>query len=335
MARGVSARVSSRTGQHRCCCVAMELSDAADEMSSKEMDVDSADEMSSKEMDIDSDLSLASPPPEAHDGSDCSSSMDWNDTEPPRGMIRGMSLSASSEEEGQDESEGREMDLEDSDVEMCSVQGAPSSNSWRPSVDCGIYMTGRVDSAEVQAQVLIVNVYLNLKRLPSSFAKSLWSCLTPGGPGIVCNFADRLASKLMGISHSKARKIHERVRGNNWIPIGAAGVSTAAPATEPQTQDRDLRALSALKVRVREAMSVAHWGEPDTAFERQMARLQLHGLDLGTKYRSHHLVQSVEHLAAVAARARTADALNRNLASLGIPSDLNLIFYGASIGASL
>ena len=65
-------------------------------------------------------------------------------------MIRGMSLSASSEEEGQDESEGREMDLEDSDVEMCSVQGAPSSNSWRPSVDCGIYMTGRVDSAEVQ-----------------------------------------------------------------------------------------------------------------------------------------------------------------------------------------
>ena len=75
-------------------------------------------------------------------------------------------------------------------------------------------------------------------------------------------------------------------------------------------------------------MSVAHWGEPYTAFERQMARLQLHGLDLGTKYRSHHLVQSVEHLAAVAARARTADALNRNLASLGIPSDLNLIFDG-------
>ena len=131
---------------------------------------------------------------------------------------------------------------------------------WRPSVDCGIYMTGHVDSAEVEAQVLSVNVCLNLKRLPSSFAKSLWSCLTLGGPGIVYNFDDRLASKLMGISHSKARKIHERVRGNNWIPIGAAGVSTAAPATEPQTQDRDLRALSALKVRVREALSIAHWG---------------------------------------------------------------------------
>ena len=41
-------------------------------------------------------------------------------------------------------------------VAMCYVQGAPSSNSWRPSVDCGIYMTGRVDSAEVQAQVLCV-----------------------------------------------------------------------------------------------------------------------------------------------------------------------------------
>ena len=131
-----------------------------------------------------------------------------------------------------------------------------------------------------------------------------------------------------------ARNIHDRVRDNNWIPIGAASVSTVALATEPQIQDRERRALSALKVRVREAMSVAHWGEPDTAFERQMARLQLHGLDLGTKYRSHHLVQSVEHLAAVAARARTADALNRNLASLGIPSDLNLIFDGVSIGAT-
>ena len=128
---------------------------------------DSTDEMSSKEMDIDSDLSLASPPPKAHDGSDCSSGLDLtSDTEPQGGMIRGMSLSASSEEEGQDESEGREVDLEDSDVEMCSVQGAPSSNSWRPSVDCGIYMTGREDSAGVQSQVLIVNVYLNLKRLP-------------------------------------------------------------------------------------------------------------------------------------------------------------------------
>ena len=209
MARGVSAWVSSHTGQHRCCCVAMELSDAADEKSSKEMDVDSADDTSSNDMD----------------------STDWNDTEPPRRMNRDMSLSASPEEEGQDESEGREMDLEDSDVEMCSVHGAPSSKSWRPSVDCGIYRTGRVDSAEVEAQVLSVNVCLNLKRLPSSFAKSLWSCLTLGGPGIVCNFDDRLASKLMGISHSKARKIHERVRGNNWIPIGAAGVSTSAPAT--------------------------------------------------------------------------------------------------------
>ena len=141
MARGVSARVSFHRAQ--VDIGAMELSDA-------EMDVDSGEDICSNDMDIDSDLSLASPPPEAHDGSDCSSSMDGDDTEPPRGMNRDMSLSTSSEEEGQDESEGREMDLEDSDVEMCSVQGAPPSNSWRPSLDCGIYMTGRVDSAEVQ-----------------------------------------------------------------------------------------------------------------------------------------------------------------------------------------
>ena len=137
-----------------------------------------------------------------------------------------------------------------------------------------------------------------------------------------------------GYTAQQGPDIHERARGSNWMLIGAASVSTDDPATEPQTQYCELRASSALKVRVREAMSVAHWGEPDTAYERQMARLQLHGLELGTKYRSPHFVLSAEHLAAVASQARTADALNRNLASLGIPSDLNLIFDGVSIGAS-
>ena len=118
------------------------------------------------------------------------------------------------------------------------------------------------------------------------------------------------------------------------MPFGAASVSTAAPATEQQTQDRGLRALWALKVRVREALSVAHCGDADTDYERVMHRLKLHGLDIGTNYRSAHFVQRVELLGAAAARARTADALNRNLPSLGIPSDFALIFDGVSIGSS-
>ena len=65
------------------------------------------------------------------------------------------------------------------------------------------------------------------------------------------------------------------------------------------------------------------WGEPYgayTDYEGQMSRVQLHGLDLGAAYRSPQFVQIVEHLAAVVARARTADALNRNLASVGVAS---------------
>ena len=44
------------------------------------------------------------------------------------------------------------------------------------------------------------------------------------------------------------------------------------------------RALLALKIRAREALSVAHWGEPDISYTRGLERLQLHGMQLGTQY---------------------------------------------------
>ena len=62
--------------------------------------------------------------------------------------------------------------------------------------------------------------------------------------------------------------------------------------------------------------------------------MQQHGMHLGTKYLTSHFVENVEFLAAAAARARTADELSRPLASLGIPSDVALIFDGVSIGSS-
>ena len=89
-----------------------------------------------------------------------------------------------------------------------------------------------------------------------------------------------------------------------------------------------------LEVRAREAKSVAHYGHTDLAYERAMNRLQQHGLQLGTKYLSAHFVELVEFLVAAAARARTADMLSEQLPSLGIASDVTLLFDGVSIGAS-
>ena len=176
--------------------LAMELSDSSGEFSDEEMDVGS-------EMSPGSSCKKEVKPY----GSSCSSGMDLGDSEQEGELVGSISLPASSEEE-----RGGDEMMDGVDLEMCSAQGASCSNSWRPGVDCGLYITGRDAPPQVQAQVLMANVYLNLKRLPASIAKAVWSSLTPGAPCIVRNFADRLASKLMGISHSLSRKIHDRAR---------------------------------------------------------------------------------------------------------------------------
>ena len=160
-----------------------------------------------------------------------------------------------------------------------------------------MHLSARDAPPQIQAQVLITNVYLNLKRLPVAVAKAVWSHLTPGGDAIVRNFADRLASKFMGVSHSMARKIHDRLRDCGWDPAAVeAGVSAASPSQEQRhalacdvarasgQAAPEHRALLALKIRVREALSAAHWGEPDASYARRIEHLQQHGMHLGTKY---------------------------------------------------
>jgi len=47
------------------------------------------------------------------------------------------------------------------------------------------------------------------------------------------SYADRLASKLMGVSHSMARRIYDYSRDCGWNPAGReAGVSAASPSQE-------------------------------------------------------------------------------------------------------
>ena len=90
--------------------------------------------------------------------------------------------------------------------------------------------------------------------------------------------------------------------------------------------------LDAMKVRVREILSVCCNGRPDADYARAMQRLELHGLRLGTKYATHHFVQPVELLAATAARVQKAEALSQPSPSLGIATDIAMIWDGVSIG---
>ena len=66
-----------------------------------------------------------------------------------------------------------------------------------------------------------------------------------------------------------------------------------------------------------------------------MSRLELHGLQIGSTYIGQQVVELVEILAVVAVRSKAADVLAKNSPSLGIPSDIAIIWDGVSIGARI
>ena len=132
--------------------------------------------------------------------------------------------------------------------------------------------------------------------------------------------------KTVGTRREQSASEYRRGRSHSGEAVAGAGDCSgeAFPRTVCQGE-RESRSLWALEVRVREAMSVAHYGHADLAYERAMNHLQQHGLQLGTKYLTAHFVELVEFLAAAAARARTADMLSEQLPSLGIASAVALL----------
>ena len=85
-----------------------------------------------------------------------------------------------------------------------------------------------------------------------------------------------------------ARRTHDGLRESSWDPAvgeaeaGAGDCSGEAFSRAVGQAEHESRCVWALEVRVREAMSVAHW-HAGLAYERAMNRLQQHGLQLGTK----------------------------------------------------
>jgi hypothetical protein len=198
--------------------------------------------------------------------------------------------------------------------------------SWRPGENCGDFVCGR-RAFGVQAQVLICNVYLNMRQLPAKLAKEVLLCLPPGCD-VARNFADRLSSRILGLAHSTARAVHDRLAGSGWRPIDEALRDSSTPSAS-----LTLSEFEALKFRVREAMGVCHDGRPDTDYARAMRRVTLCGLEVGDKWLSRSFAEPVEMLAAAAARAEAAANLNAIYPSLGVPSDIALVWDGVSIGA--
>ena len=210
------------------------------------------------------------------------------------------------------------------------VDTCPSA--WHPGKDCGQWMSGLKDFS-VQAQVLICNVYLNLRRLPSKVAATALGALSREGSAATRNFADKLAAALLGLSFHAARTVYNRV-SDKWRPEQREPKKPSdselprAIAGSSKPSNFDL-----MKIRVREILAICHGGKPDSDYPLAMERLCLHGLQVGDTCTSRRFVEPVELLAATAARAEAARRLNCTSPSLGVRSDVAVIWDGVSIGA--
>ena len=68
------------------------------------------------------------------------------------------------------------MDLGDDDSDRgVGGHGVGRHGGWQPGFNCGSFLDARAAPPQIQAQVLIANCYLNLKRLTPVTCKAVWS----------------------------------------------------------------------------------------------------------------------------------------------------------------
>ena len=172
------------------------------------------------------------------------------------------------------------MALDESEAEgsasfQCSESEDPDSlraPTWRPGWNCGEWVRGKRAFGE-QAQVLITNVYLNLRLLPNTLAAAVLAHLSPGRQ-VKNNFADKLSGRLLGLSHSAARSVYDRLMGAGWQL--APPESGEPPHTGPPgVVAGSLSELAAMKLRVREILAICHSGRPDCDYPAAMRRIDI------------------------------------------------------------
>jgi hypothetical protein len=151
------------------------------------------------------------------------------------------------------------------------------------------------------------------------------------------NYSDWCAAALWGISRNMVRA--------NWRTLNLHGNRLPEDRRRPEEQCSSCTGAEALgvsanasqfalEVRVREAVHIAATGGTSADFVAATQRFRLAGVPMGTKYDHHAFMEEVEHLAVVCCRDLVAATVGQIIPSLGIPSDLALIWDGVSIGGS-
>ena len=200
------------------------------------------------------------------------------------------------------------------------------ASGWRPGQHAGSFV-GRDAPLSAQAQVLVANVYLALKRLPREALASVTNALGRHGTE---SRPLRAASALLGISRSMLHRCVKALQEREWVPREVPRREGAAPATGSQTAahagDRQLEVLCTL---VRAALSMGDDGY--RSYTRHVTRLAVAGVEVGHRYHRAQFAKEAIFLAARCVQKLTVSGLRAVLPGLGVRSSIAVLMDGVPL----
>jgi hypothetical protein len=238
------------------------------------------------------------------------------------------SLDLSSESQGEPSDCETGLVLEDC---PCSGEG-DTGQFWDQSLAVSEWLPKGHTLPEV-AQVLVANVYWNVRKLKPAALKdmaNMFGVAHPPNSHIPWNL--QVVAGLLGISPWRVQSCIEDLKKNRWRPRPVREVAPKAPRvpkTTGRSKELDKKTLRTL---TRAALAVRSSHGSSNDFLRHICRLEAEGVQVGQKLHTRHFYKDVEFLGARCLQRYDAEDISRRLPGLGIPTDFAILMDGVPLG---
>jgi len=213
------------------------------------------------------------------------------------------------------------------------------TRAWEPGENC-VGWLDRGHDMQLQTQVLLTNGYLRLGRMHARSRRAIRALVKPVGS---LNGTTVCAQILSGLFCLPARTIENTVKhviANKFCPSprhapsGPSGNTGRATQSAEAGEDCDQlpQDIVPMKNLVRLCLANAVAGRPHTAFPQSVNLIDLSGGVVGTVHHSKAFALLCETMASKTAKEFVGSSLSIEVPALGIPSDLELIADGATVG---
>ena len=227
--------------------------------------------------------------------------------------------------------------------EEATVEPEPSGRAaWQLGQNCGDYVAQIGNRClQPQSQVLVANVVANARAANKATMKQMLSEIRPGETGSQHqSLPFYMASRLLGLGARTVTRIWTQLQSNGWRPEELHGgqskrahpSSEVEPEPDDQPPEDNDTAQVAMRHVVARAISCAVEGQSGLAYEREVCRLQLAGVNVGTALHGRRFFQEVIHASSLVLKQLEAFMWDTPLRSTGVASDFALVMDPVSLG---